>query len=839
MKSSKAFNIVVLLIVLWTIKAIKSPGIPVLKRDPLIEQYFLVCGFDYLCDSSLWWTFIQPTTEYREQTNQCPECFCDDKCLSRGDCCPDLYFSLPNQTCTSTTIMNYTHNFEIERRTSHYSIVSSCPPGSDPNITSICMADMEDVEKMTIPVVTSRAFPLTYKNQYCAECNHEHVDSLYIWPLSIECVFFADFNFLSSYTEIVNQVKERYCYVRYTPPEPNLVRGCLQDTRPSVSVIDSCNQTGTWETYDPVIEQACESMYSVQYRWYKNIFCYMCNPPKVLTQKIIDVCNDTGLWFPDDNTLNFRCMFEGVSPYTKPFKNIFCYLCNRINTKTVSYLEADVNIIEFPFKNKENENKNENMTNIENEYVYEININSIRYNYMVEFYRKMGFINVKTHRRFVPNVTSLAYQSVATFPRDMFCRNQVPLQHFLDKFVQARSCSCEDNCMFHDFSKGTYVPCCEYTGLELPTTCIGRRGIAKTRIPYDFRYLVVSGCQKSYTSNTNMIRDRCENDAPSDLLSYLPLTDTTSNVQYSNTDCYVCREIFKFANGDPGAEAGFLNLGQNHLYAVPWNVRITCPTILETGHHVYVYDIIKLAEELGCMVDLIPYTNANNVTPVSVSSDDSDIASRYNGDSSNGSTANVIKWTPTVCQSISVPSYPGWEACNATGHWRLEDPDVRYACENTSYGQLMEYFGYKNIYCYMCNPKTPFKENVISTCNETGVWLVYDPDVEYACENFPRVCVTRNNRFKNVFCEICNSRSYRTGVPRTRRPNGNVFNFAYSHSTEEFTWDDPGYVNTYRNMFSLAKYDEDEELDNSVGCAALTQIYDANIVSQLHLKGFS
>ena len=838
METPKAFNILVGLlinIVLWTIPV--SPRLPLLKRDPFIEQYFLVCGFDYLCDSSSWSTYIRPRYEYREVTNQCPECFCDDKCLSRGDCCPDLYFSLPNQTCTSVTIMNYTQDYEIEPGTSHYSIVNGCPPGSDPNITSKCMADMTDIEKMNTPVVTSRAFPLTYKNRYCAECNDEHVDSLYVWPLGIDCVFFADFNFLSSYTEIVNQVKERFCYVRYTPPKPELVRGCLQDTRPRVSIVDRCNQTGTWDTYDLAIEQACESMYTVSYRLYKNIFCYMCNPPKVLTQKTIDVCNETGQWFPDDNHLNLMCLFEDISPYTRPFKNIFCYLCNKINTKNLSFIEAETNISEFVSTTTVSQH-NDNMTSRDTVYVYEININSIRYNYMVDFYSRMGMNDVTNHSRFILNVTHLAYQFFATFPAgDLFCRDdRVPLQTILNS-ARTGPCSCEDNCMFYAKSQCNYFPCCEDTGYELHTKCIGRRGMAKTRIPLDFRYLVVNGCQ-SYFSNS-MIRDRCEKTRPSDLLSYLPLTDKTSNVQYANTDCYVCREIVKLAYGS-SVEDTFIRLGQNHLYAVPWNVRITCPTILETKHHVYVYNVIKLADELGCIVDLIPYTNDDDLTPDvngDMPLDDSDttpndhgVEPHYSGDFSNDyHTNNKLKWTPTVCRDISQPR-PGWGECNVTGYWRTEDPDIRYACENTSYGQLMEYRSYKNMYCYICNPRDPFEENVISTCNAKIANTDVDPYLQYACEHFPRI----SNRifYKNIFCEKCHMIG-RTDFPGFKTPDGSVFNFDYRYREHESEVNEPMYVMTYRNMFSLAKYDEDGELDNSQGCGP-TQIYDANLVSKLN-----
>jgi hypothetical protein len=42
--------------------------------------------------------------------------------------------------------------------------------------------------------------------------------------------------------------------------------------------INECNISGTWQHYDQEIEFACH-FYDSKYHFFKNVFCYMCNPP--------------------------------------------------------------------------------------------------------------------------------------------------------------------------------------------------------------------------------------------------------------------------------------------------------------------------------------------------------------------------------------------------------------------------------------------------------------------------------------------------------------------------------------------------------------------------------
>ncbi|XP_060606745.1 uncharacterized protein LOC132759038 [Ruditapes philippinarum] len=50
---------------------------------------------------------------------------------------------------------------------------------------------------------------------------------------------------------------------------------------------------------------------------------------------------------------------------------------------------------------------------------------------------------------------------------------------------------------------------------------------------------------------------------------------------------------------------------------------------------------------------------------------------------------------------------------------------------------------------------------VISTCNVTGLWEIYDPDIEAGCAAYSTIY---NFRYRNVFCYLCNSNE--TRVPK-------------------------------------------------------------------------
>ncbi|CAG2184900.1 unnamed protein product [Mytilus edulis] len=72
----------------------------------------------------------------------------------------------------------------------------------------------------------------------------------------------------------------------------------------------------------------------------------MCNPPKPTT--LISECNVTGYWDRYRVDLLEACLRTPKSSITTPFKNYYCYLCNRNSTiESSKYLDAKMNISEM------------------------------------------------------------------------------------------------------------------------------------------------------------------------------------------------------------------------------------------------------------------------------------------------------------------------------------------------------------------------------------------------------------------------------------------------------------------------------------------------------------
>ncbi|KAK3589598.1 hypothetical protein CHS0354_043059 [Potamilus streckersoni] len=103
--------------------------------------------------------------------------------------------------------------------------------------------------------------------------------------------------------------------------------------------------------------------------------------------------------------------------------------------------------------------------------------------------------------------------------------------------------------------------------------------------------------------------------------------------------------------------------------------------------------------------------------------------------------------------------------CNKTGLWVDYDPSIEWACEHFVPGDLFLY-DFRNIFCYMCNPSiaTIHHDVIIDHCNLTGEWQLYDKGLEDGCLNLPSI--RRLRPFKNSYCMLCNSRKSLTDTFR-------------------------------------------------------------------------
>ena len=138
--------------------------------------------------------------------------------------------------------------------------------------------------------VSDTATNKIYNNKFCAECNgvKEYKD----WYLTTDCpkVLEGDYSFTDT-----NIVPAR-CGLSVLPPR----REDETTDRCNLDVISECNQTGSWQTFNRELVEAClafeQQYYEVFFTssvTYRNVFCYLCNIASGTTIKNVCKVTDT------------------------------------------------------------------------------------------------------------------------------------------------------------------------------------------------------------------------------------------------------------------------------------------------------------------------------------------------------------------------------------------------------------------------------------------------------------------------------------------------------------------------------------------------------------------
>ena len=309
--------------------------------ENFMKEYYLLCGPNYFCyKSNIPAEFQDVNVTSYEHLEICPKCMCDKTCITRGNCCPDVYFKYPELICANTTIIKGRETDEPDQWVMEL-MIKSCPTGSDETMRYNC-ENKTDVKSriLNFPVTRTNTY-LTYFNKHCAQCHGEK--DFDPWLLDISCDLFADFNFLSHVDDVIALAYERKCilqaYRQYDDNNTIQTPHCRSENQ-SVNIISKCNETGNWITYDANIEHACESEFYGAYGVFKNVFCYICNPPEYQQNGVIEQCNITGQWDASDVEMERACTELPESLSTRPYKNVFCYLCNRPKSRLTQF--ADV-----------------------------------------------------------------------------------------------------------------------------------------------------------------------------------------------------------------------------------------------------------------------------------------------------------------------------------------------------------------------------------------------------------------------------------------------------------------------------------------------------------------
>lgn len=213
----------------------------------------------------------------------CSPCQCNvSTCLNTGDCCPDVLHDLAldleqyhpalQRICIEVTVRDA---FQVSHiSTAGILAIGNCPDGTSSSLYLNCTRDYNSsITSLYDTVPCSRAATNDiYRNKYCAACNGitdcEYLN-VAIGDETREALQTYDME------DIFQRIKmgEKNVDIEFVPKEQTYYEPC--DT-----YIDTCNVTGLWENYDPIIEKACRIYSSVTWKdemRFRNIFCLQCN----------------------------------------------------------------------------------------------------------------------------------------------------------------------------------------------------------------------------------------------------------------------------------------------------------------------------------------------------------------------------------------------------------------------------------------------------------------------------------------------------------------------------------------------------------------------------------
>ena len=738
-----------------------SEGEHPLNFTNLMKKYFLLCGQDYFCRSphETHKSEYVPDLQYTDQ-NVCPPCKCTKDCVTTGDCCPDLFFSLPEMTCVSRTILWGTKKKE---KAYLHLMVGKCPVESDVSLMEKCEKFNDTFFRLMYLPVTGNAQPITFKNKFCAECHD--VTDYRPWYLDIECDEVADLNYISSVDELVSQAHNKGCIFqandRHEKNSSYNQANCLD--RSSETSFEKCNETGLWGTYDPDIRYACESEYTNHFRVFKNVFCYMCNPSKHGDLEYVDECNITKAWRPYDGGLHKACLNNDATTSTFPFKNIFCFFCNRNNNNREIFIDVKTNITEsIKLMNNTNELVYTYLitTDINMEYFREsieslirhddtVSVNEVDVrNFHSGFFENPEGVNI--------NITNLLQQYASLTIAEKKSTDVCPSRTRSEIIRNStnNNCNCDPFCAFNSSN------CCLDAMLELPVTCLKMESLSSSNGEgrADNAMPVVNGCLQKYS---NVISKRaCGIRNKNDIYSYLPLS-YMNNIPFFNLYCALCNmesdNYIDEMRGNPARSNDsseiddrtmnyFLSLFEHNLakYAF-WEMYIFCNDYIDFSHYLFLQDYMKSTEKLNCTIRFennLPKDLMHNCIPRVISSQNVHKCSEIQRWSFADSD---VEWACN--KAIMLPQFykPGVKYF-VTGH-------IRFQSYN-SYRQEMSPFG--NAFCYLCKPSGHWYNDdaIIDECHDTAPLGLKSLALAKNCKDHPLIYYF--SPFKNRACALCN-----------------------------------------------------------------------------------
>ena len=298
--------------------------------EKLLHLHFLHYGLQERCSVKI---NISGTEDAFVQ-----HCSCDIDCISSETCCADFALSKP----ISLLSVFGTPQLLIDR----------CYGHSSGNISKLCEGDGNEnnvISSFDLPIIN---YTKIFKNIYCFACNEisftyndttKFISNIgYYERYRFTCNFIPNINpTISSFISLIrffNRVnsdrrEDKVCKILALPSGMT-----FHLWHNHAELIQNCNVTGQWQTYDADIEWACRNYlryitpFPIPTHPYYNIFCQICN----MDERMIG----SGSGITEESSCNITSGFDTLHPLMEalcynqssiitrfPVKNEFCRRC--------------------------------------------------------------------------------------------------------------------------------------------------------------------------------------------------------------------------------------------------------------------------------------------------------------------------------------------------------------------------------------------------------------------------------------------------------------------------------------------------------------------------------